>query len=344
MKEQPPTIITPADITQSEPLISNEVLPEAVTTPLVVDDMSNAGDSKASFTTKQAGRRGLLLGAIASAIQQTASYPFDFLKVNEQLNNPIRQGSSSNSTTHVGRRLGMIQIAKHYYKIGGPFVFWRGGLPSILGAIPRCAVRFSIFEMVMNQQHLGTNLSLDEKRFFAGAVAGGVEALTVATITETIKTKLVLERSHPNFLLYLKESIDRIGVRRTFYQGATPTVIKQMINHSMRFSVTLHLRDLFIQKWGDQYSAAFLTICAGLFGGASCIIVTQPFDVLKTRMQSGESGSMVQCMNRLYKHHGIRGFYFGLVPRTGRVMMEVSILYTCYDLLKKLVYGDEERL
>jgi len=71
----------------------------------------------------------------------------------------------------------------------------------------------------------------------------------------------------------------------------------------------------------DAYRLSFTGgMCAGCFS----TLGNNPFDVVKTQMQSSGAAakykSTADCFRQIFAAEGLQGFYKGVVPRMGRVV------------------------
>lgn len=82
-----------------------------------------------------------------------------------------------------------------------------------------------------------------------------------------------------------------------------------------------------------------MMLSGGLAGGIS-VYVTNPVDVVKTNMQGMEAhkfdGAM-DCMRKIMRNEGVKGFYKGVNPRLIRVVMENALSFTIYEHVKEVV-------
>jgi len=70
---------------------------------------------------------------------------------------------------------------------------------------------------------------------------------------------------------------------------------------------------------------------AGLGAGLLASIVTQPADVVKTRMQTGSMSGLVSTVSALYGEKGIQAFTAGLAPRMLRRSVMAAMAWTVYE-------------
>ena len=83
-----------------------------------------------------------------------------------------------------------------------------------------------------------------------------------------------------------------------------------------------------------------------MLGSAAALIsqsIAYPFDTLRRHMQvSGAVGEAdtykgtIDCIQRIYRSSGIRGFYKGLWANAVRAAPQSGIEYMCYDELRKI--------
>lgn len=64
-------------------------------------------------------------------------------------------------------------------------------------------------------------------------------------------------------------------------------------------------------------------LVGGMLAGCFSTIGNNPFDVVKTKMQSNNGShyaGTLDCFQQIYRFHGFAGFYAGVLPRLGRVV------------------------
>ena len=120
---------------------------------------------------------------------------------------------------------------------------------------------------------------------------------------------------------------------RGFFQGFVPTTARQSANSATRFASYTTLKQ-FAQGFlapGERLGAAG-TFALGGAAGLITVYVTQPLDVIKTRMQSIEARKEYKnsfaCAAKIWKHEGILTFWSGALPRLARLIMSGGIVFT----------------
>ena len=120
---------------------------------------------------------------------------------------------------------------------------------------------------------------------------------------------------------------------RGFFQGFVPTTARQAANSATRFGSYTTLRQ-FAQGYvapGERLGPAS-TFALGGAAGFITVYVTQPLDVVKTRMQSIEARreyrNSFECAAKIFKQEGVLTFWSGALPRLARLVMSGGIVFT----------------
>ncbi|KAJ1839347.1 hypothetical protein LPJ70_005094, partial [Coemansia sp. RSA 2708] len=76
-----------------------------------------------------------------------------------------------------------------------------------------------------------------------------------------------------------------------------------------------------------------VTMVAGVAAGLAASYLTQPFDMVKTRMQLRplEYTSVVQSFAKIYNEETFRGFFRGISLRVLRKGVQASLVFTLYE-------------
>ena len=82
-------------------------------------------------------------------------------------------------------------------------------------------------------------------------------------------------------------------------------------------------------------------LSSSLMAGVTAGVLTHPIDTVKTRMQSelaasSPYSSASSTARLLYSEAGLRGFFQGVAPRTGRICIAVLIFNECNRVFSRL--------
>jgi solute carrier family 25 citrate transporter 1 len=75
----------------------------------------------------------------------------------------------------------------------------------------------------------------------------------------------------------------------------------------------------------------------GAVAGTLTTLLSQPFDVIKTRSQSAAGASTLEAVKSILLDYGIRGFWKGTTMRLGRTVFSGGILFTSYEAAVKVI-------
>lgn len=133
-----------------------------------------------------------------------------------------------------------------------------------------------------------------------------------------------------------------------FYKGWMPTVGKKVINQAIRFpahSWALRvLCQLFVAADATvmtcRHGHPFLNFVAGAFAGVSSILVTQPIDVAKTRMQglgAARFRNTIHCLRCIAREEGFGAFMQGAGIRSLRVALGAGLSFALFPWAQSIV-------
>merc|ERR1719201_619900 len=125
------------------------------------------------------------------------------------------------------------------------------------------------------------------------------------------------------------------------YRGALPTILKQGTNQAVR----MPLQQLFfgIITGGDpsKKSSSAYNGAAGLLAGVGSVMLTQPQDCVKSRMQGEAAKELysgtVDCAMKMMRQEGRTSFFAGGIPRCVQVGMTSGISFALFPIISKLL-------
>jgi len=291
----------------------------------------------------------ILAGAITGGLEAIIMYPTEFVKTHLQLQDKKNP-----------RYTGVLDCYQKTVAEHGFLGLYRGVTPLIVGSIPKQASRWGSYELSCNamlevkRQLFGipreTKLTKKDLTMaeisVCGFVAGAVEALVAVVPTETVKTVLIHDEKStaPRFarrsLWYVCKTLVSEEGPRGIYRGVSNTVTKQGLNQCTRFPAQLAAMNVFCGDDAKRRKHPLWNGAAGFCAGVFSVFITQPFDVVKTKMQGIERhqycGSW-DCWQQIAKRDGVGHFYAGSVARMMRVGGNVALTFTLFPLVKELL-------
>jgi len=281
---------------------------------------------------KETGFKTIVKGFLTGGTQASITYPTEFVKTQLQLQ------SKTNPEFN-----GIVDCVKKTINQHGPTGLYRGAGVRIIGAGFQQMFRWGGY----------TNSSYyfrDEKgkitpfhNAIAGMVGGISEAVFAVTPVETVKTRVTDDQRRGT--MQYKGSADAIvKIMKAegpagLYRGALPTILKQGTNQAVR----MPLQQLFfgLITMGDETKNKSSTYngIAGLMAGVGSVVLTQPQDCVKSRMQGEEAKKLykgtVDCFMQMLKNEGPLCFFAGSVPRMVQVGLTTGISFAIYPLIGK---------
>ncbi|KAI8324531.1 mitochondrial carrier [Martensiomyces pterosporus] len=123
---------------------------------------------------------------------------------------------------------------------------------------------------------------------------------------------------------------------RGFFVGAVPTAIRDAPAaglYMLMYEAIKNQERSLAEKHGFQLPETTVTMVAGILGGLGASYITQPFDLVKTRMQlrPQEYTSVVQAFAKIFKEESFLGFFRGISLRVLRKGIQASLVFTLYE-------------
>lgn len=286
--------------------------------------------------------------------------PFEFLKTGMQLSRP---GQSAFDIVHPLKR------------------YFTGASVLNVGAVLKTSARFTTFETackLLKDPDLPRDAPLTGPRLvMASILTGTVESIWIipfenvkTTMIENVIQKEVMASQNPlplqknlkptfhkrtkmsvreaNFRYYennpsegmlnnIKEIYLTRGARG-FLQGTMPTLIRQVGNSTVRFTVYSMLKQLMSSN-GDFNE--YMGVALGITTSIAVVGVTQPIDVIKTRMQSKNAWkyyrNSVNCCYRMFIEEGAVSLWKGAVPRLFKVSLSGGLSFGIYEYTENII-------
>ncbi|KAI0463515.1 hypothetical protein LJB42_002515 [Komagataella kurtzmanii] len=299
----------------------------------------------------------MIAGSVAACAQTALTYPFEFVKTGSQL--------------HVGTFGSRMKHPSSYFK---------GCKALMIGNTLKASSRFFIFNSASKFMANENGKTTAPRVVVAGLMTGAIETLWVIPF-ENIKTTIIqntleLEKGKPlskeptrivnsvksetkvvrttksptatqqsflktpstTFTLAIKEIYSTNGIRG-FLQGSGLTVFRQMANSMVWFSSYNFIKQGISPNSTDISDVTMLGI--GMLSSMSVVAITQPIDVVKTRMQSKDAKQVYRdwmtCVVRTSFNEGISKFWAGWLPRLIKVSSSGNITLVTYQLMEYLL-------
>ena len=257
-----------------------------------------------------------------------------------------------------GRAGGFVSVPQPYTSIyaglrytvrtTGAFSLFTGLTPTLLLSAPKAGIRFGTNQQLRNAlRGPDGNVSVGAS-FTAGMLAGVAEAVLVVTPQETIKTKLItLNMRTWHGIRHIVATDGVAGL----YCGLLSTALKQGGSNGARF---LFMAE-YTRALKGRAEAALRpgeSFVGGVGAGLCSVLLTQPFDVVKTRLQAATApqpyASTADCFRQILRDEGMATLYSGTAARCARVVPGSGIIFMSADatynmLVRRQAAADDAR-
>ncbi|KAJ3113742.1 hypothetical protein HDU96_003002 [Phlyctochytrium bullatum] len=325
---------------------------------------------------KLSPQESFLAGAIAGSVEAAVTYPTEYIKTRLQLQKKsahaaLRAAVASapgTPATGAAAPMTMWQMITSTVRDQGVFGLYRGVSAMVIGTGLKASVRFLVFDSLKNAMaDKQTGKISGVGMAVAGLGAGVLEAVTVVTPSETIKTKLIEDqvravttKSTPKYrgLVHGVSQIVREAGFSGIYQGVTAVVARQGANQAVRLTSYGLLKEWTMGWWnGSSVAAAkpqgdssgkskpgglpmHVTFLIGAIAGIITVYTTMPLDVVKTKMQGIEARkeykNTADCLVKTVKSEGVFALWKGATPRLGRLIFSGGIVFAVYEEVVKV--------
>lgn len=269
--------------------------------------------------------KSFLAGSISGTCSTILFQPLDLVKTRLQ-QAPKHSLPFKNS---YGGMLGVFEQVVKTEKVVG---LWRGMIPSMLRCVPGVGVYFS-------SMHALKTAVVEE-----GGSLGPVQALFVGAGARTISGVLMIPMTvvKTRFESGVFRYSGVLNAVRTIYTkegvkgltcGLVPTLLRDAPFSGLYL---LFYTQMKLRIPNDMQEGTVASVChfgCGFTAGILASAVTQPFDVLKTKMQlyPHKFNNLIDVVIYVHRKYGYQGYFKGLVPRMMRRTLMAAMAWTVYE-------------
>lgn len=267
------------------------------------------------------------------------THPLDLLKV--ILQTPAAAGSVP------GQKTSLVKTTVSIVKNEGVSALYNGLTASLLRQLTYSTTRFGIYE-VAKQKLVGeggnqANIPFIHKVGLAGVsgAAGGFVGTPADMINVRMQNDVKLPLDQRRNYAHAVDGLFKVwrneGVRSLFNGGVTCTsravlvTIGQLSMYDQyKYWLLTHVGNVFSDNLVTHFTASSLA-------GATATTMTQPLDVMKTRMMNAKKGefrSIAHCAKDIMTSAGLLGFFKGYIPAFVRLAPHTILMFVFFEQLR----------
>jgi len=122
---------------------------------------------------------------------------------------------------------------------------------------------------------------------------------------------------------------------KVYWTGLVPTLWRDVPFSAIYWTLYEYSRKRYFSQQSNFWEHFF----AGALSGSIAALLTNPFDVIKTRSQmdifNTQNVSFLKSTKDIYKEEGFGSFFKGFLPRAARVAPACAVMISCYEVVKK---------
>ncbi|GAM17017.1 hypothetical protein SAMD00019534_001920, partial [Acytostelium subglobosum LB1] len=278
----------------------------------------------------------LLAGGVAGAVSRTCTSPLERLKILNQVQSmQLEKGGPQYA--------GVIRSLITMFKTEGFIGFFKGNGTNVIRIVPYSAIQFLSYEkykklfLGQGQSHLTTGQNL-----FVGGSAG-VTSLLFTYPLDLIRSRLTVQ-VHEQRYNGISDAYKKIVAEEGYaglYKGLFTSALGVAPYVAINFTTYESLKFFFSQ---DRHLTIPESLAFGALSGATAQTFTYPIDLLRRRLQVQGIGGKPKIYNGPYdafrkviQEEGFKGLYKGMIPCYLKVVPAISISFSVYEMMKKLL-------
>lgn len=295
-------------------------------------------------------------------------FPLTVIKTKVMVERGGGAGASSGSGGS-GGLVGTYNVARGLVRSEGVAGLYKGFGTVVLGTIPARVVYLSTLEVM--KQHAGKLLvAMDVpevavaggKNLVAGGIASAMTQSIVVPIDVVSQRQMVARGGSEAGIAHVVRGILRnegvLGLYRGFSISLMTFVPSSALWWGSYGAYTNTIYSLLPDAWAQAGPTVELPVqtVAGCCAGGTSAFLTNPIDVIKTRLQVGRAAAAVSgsvsaataasnatiksTVQELIREEGLSGFMRGVVPRMLSTALWGTAMVTAYEFLKRFSVAD----
>ncbi|KAJ3645485.1 hypothetical protein Zmor_023135 [Zophobas morio] len=272
--------------------------------------------------------KAFLAGSFSGTFSTILFQPLDLVKT--RLQNPTTLLSHNGGTRMVTIFATILQ-QEHLRGL------WRGMTPSITRCVPGVGLYFCSLDYLKTQFFADTTPSPLES-VALGMISRCMSGVALIPIT-VVKTRFESGVYGYSGVTSALREIYRTEGLRGMTCGLIPTLFRDAPFSGLYLMFYTQAKLLVPREVFDSSLASPVHFSCGITAGILASVVTQPADVLKTKMQlyPNKFNGLWSVVVYVHGKYGVKGYFKGMVPRMLRRTLMAAMAWTVYERLSKSI-------
>lgn len=309
-----------------------------VATPVLENQASNR---KKDGIRRKSKTASVVSGALSGALVSACVQPLDVLRTRMQ------------ADSAAGALKSTAETAVSIVKGGGVRALWQGTQPTVFRLGLGAGLHFFFLETLKPLFEKHSSNGQTRMSAAGAALTGGLSRAMAAVVScpiTVVKTRMeyvansgspVVHRYQGTFQA-LKSIAKSEGVAG-LYRGLGPTVLSNAPFSALYYTFYTRLQS---RLSPDRKPSTAVNFVSGTIAAVAATLITQPADVVRTRVQLGLSSqmvsrfsgttsanSMITVLRSISKNEGMTGLFAGAAPRILKRTLQTALVWTLYEEL-----------
>lgn len=223
----------------------------------------------------------------------------------------------------------------------GPFGFYRGVMPPLLGVTPMFAVSFWGYDVGKKLVSGYSGVKVEDFSVGQISTAGFISAIPttlVAAPFERVKVMMQIQSGKSSMGGVIAEMY-RTGGIRSIFKGSAATLARDGPGSALYFATYEIVKEK-LSTPGEDLSLFAVSVAGGCAGVAMWLGVF-PIDTIKSTQQSSNTNiSIATATKNIYAKGGIKAFFPGVGPALARSFPANAATFVGVELAKNFLNGE----
>ena len=279
----------------------------------------------------------VLSGSASGALVSACVQPLDVLRTRMQADSARGALQSTFNTIHT--------ITSE----GGVSALWRGTQPTVVRLGIGAGLHFFFLESLKPLLQTTAPDGSTHMSAWGATLTGGLSRAMAAVVScpiTVVKTRMEYVGGAgagvPQYrnVVHALSTLAQMEGLRGMYRGLGPTVLANVPFSALYYLFYTRLQDRL--KTGEKPSTA-VNFASGTVAAVAATLITQPADVVRTRMQLGLAAAAVaaggggvgtvQVLRHIVATQGVSGLLAGAAPRMVKRTLQTALVWTLYEEL-----------